>query len=241
MILDLSVTVESIIQEGFAQLIANATTQVPLILAQFPEEYQTAAVEYLTDPNFKVTSIFQFYYDPAVLPAWNIVLSNENEVAGNQQMFLNDLVDGANMNPNTEDFEQYGSDWSTNVDIFIRAQKDRQCIILYALTKWVFLQNRLTLEAAGFKANVFSGSDINYEVKDKPTFVFTRRLRITCRALQTVDVNITGDPIIQNIQSAFPTEVTVFGELDIPQSVPQFITDSEDDFVDTNEDNPVMT
>jgi len=209
MILDLSVIVEKIIKDGFTQLITGAPTQVPLILAQFPEEYQTLAVEYLTDPAFKVQTQFQFYYDPAILPVWNIVLSNEGEAAGNQQMYLNDLVDGADMVPNTEDYEQYGSDWSINLDIFVRAQKDKQCIVLYALTKWLFLQNRLTLEAAGFKTNVFSGSDVMYEVKDKPTFVFTRRLRISSRALQTVDVNIENDPTLKYVQSAFPTEVTI--------------------------------
>jgi hypothetical protein len=209
MILDLSVTVESIIQDGFAQLIANADVAIPQILAQFPTEYQTAAVEYLTDPTFKVQTLFQFAYNPTELPAWNIVLDNETENAGNQQMYLNDAVDTADQNPNTEDFEQYGSDWTVKVKIYVRAQKDRQCIILYALTKWIFLQNRITLETAGMKTNVFSGSDIMYEIKDKPTFVFTRVFSITCRALQTVDVDITADPTLQHVQSAFPTEVTV--------------------------------
>lgn len=212
-ILEPAIVVESIINNGFATLIANASVQIPLILAEFPVAYQQLAIAYLTDPTFKVTTLFQYAYDPSILPSWNIVLSNENEAAGNQQMYLGDIVDPADNNPNTEGFEQFGSDWVMKINVYIRAQKDRQCIVLYALTKWIFLQNRLTLEAAGMKANVYSGSDVIYEIDRKPTFVFTRLFTITCRALQTVDVNISSDPTVQAVQSAWPTEVKV-----LPQS-----------------------
>lgn len=208
-ILDPSVIVESIINAGFVDLIANASAQVPLILSQFPVEYQNDAVDYLTDPAFKFQTIFQYAYDPAVLPCWNIVLAAENENAGNQQMFLNDAVDTADQNPNTEEFEEHGSLWSVKVNTYIRAQKERQCIVLYALTKWIFLKNRLTFEDSGIVAPIFSGSDITYELEKKPTMVFTRALQVTGRAAQTIDTSTLSDPTLNTVQSKWPDEVSV--------------------------------
>lgn len=217
-ILDPAVVVEDIINTGFQSLVTNVATQVPLILSQFPQAYIDAAIEYLTAPDFKIETVFQYAYDPAHLPCWNIVLAAENENAGNQQMFLNDTIDAADMNPNTSDFEEHGSLWAIKINIYVRAQKERQCIVLYNLTKWILLNNRLTFEDKGIITPIFSGSDIAYEVERKPTFVFTRALSITGRAANTIDTNITTDPTLQTVQSAWPTEVTILEQTDL--SVP---------------------
>jgi hypothetical protein len=211
--LDPSVIVESVINTGFTALLANVQTQVPLILAQFPQEYINLAVSYLTDPTFKVTTMFQYSYVPDLMPCWNIVLASENEAAGNNQMFLNDVVDAAD--GDGSEYEQSGSDWLQKVNVYIRAQKEKQCIVLYALTKWLFLQNRLTFEKAGFKTPIFSGSDVMYGVERKPTFIFTRMLSISTRALQTVDVDISGDAILKSVNSEWPENVTVQSQADI--------------------------
>lgn len=210
-ILDPAVVVETIINTYFNNLIADASTVVPVILKQFPTDYQEEAVAYLTDPAFKVTTFFQNAYIPSQLPVWNIVLAGENENAGNQQMYLNDIVVSPD-DPNNDGDEQHGSDWMQKVNVFIRTQKERQCIILYALTKWIFLQNRLTFESAGFKTPIFSGSDVMYEIERKPTFVFTRMLSVSCRSLQTVDTDISDDPILKQVISGWPEEIEILDQ-----------------------------
>ncbi len=207
MILEPAVTVESILKTGIDNLVANAATLVPLIFAQYPKEYQDLAIAYLASEEFQPNINFQYAYDPTKMPAWNIVLSNENEAAGNNQMYLHDEVEPNDMAPIIGDYAQYGSDWNTKVNIFVRAQKDRQCLILYAFTKWLFLGNRQTLEAAGMKTPIYSGSDVLYEVDKKPTFVFTRQFVISCRVLNTVEIDISGDPTLRDIVMSWPVEV----------------------------------
>jgi hypothetical protein len=142
------------------------------------------------------------------MPVWNIVLSNENEAAGNQQSFLGDSVVSADTNEfdaATED-EETGSLWANKVSVYVRTQKERQCIVLYNITKWIFLNNRLTFEENGIIAPLFSGSDIAYELERKPTFVFTRAIQVTGRSANTVDTEITNPPLRQII-SEWPEEV----------------------------------
>lgn len=214
-ILDPAVVLEDIINTGMTNLIANVNVQIPLILSQFPQAYINDAIAYLTDPAFKVQTIFQYAYDPALLPCWNIVIAAENENAGNQQMFLNDAVETADNNPNTLDFEEHGSLWAIKVNIYIRAQKERQCIVLYNLTKWILLNSRLAIEGAGIIAPIFTGSDITYDVERKPTMVFTRALMVTGRAANTVDFDITFDPTLKTVIGAVPSEVTILEQSQI--------------------------
>jgi hypothetical protein len=203
------VTVENIIQNGFADIIANASTYIPLILRAFPVEYQNFAISWLKDPAFKVNTLFGYAYDPSTIPPlFNIVLSNESEgTAAGRQMYLGDIVNAADENPNTEDYEEYGSMWTCAVSVIIRCEKARQAIILYSLIKWLFLKNRETLEAAGIKATKFSGGDLVYDASKQPAFAFTRQFKIDCQILNTWEVDVTSDPLVRQVISAFDHEV----------------------------------
>lgn len=202
------VVVENIIQQGFADLKTTSATDIPLIFSQFPTDYQTDAINFLA--GLTVNVVFNYYFDPALLPSFNIVLSSEGE----QQQFLNDGVEYADQNPNTLDYEESGSDWQATITLVIRAEKSRQAIILYNLAKWILLKNRQTFEQNFIKATVFSGSDLNYEAERSPTYVFSRIIRINCRVLNTVETNITSDPTISQVVSGFGSEVRALSQVD---------------------------
>lgn len=204
------VTIESVITTGFADLITNASTQIPLIFSDFPSQYIADTIAYITDPAFKANTFFSYYFDPAQLPAFNIVLANEAESPGDRQMFLNDRVESASQIPNTQPNEMFGSDWTVTVTVIIRTEKMRQCIVLYNILKWMFLKNRQTFEAAGIKTTRFSGSDLMYSSQDPPTFVFSRKIQVDCRIYNTVDYPVTGPTAqtITSVVSAWPREVT---------------------------------
>jgi hypothetical protein len=202
------VTIETILTNGFNDIIANAAKYIPLILANFPTDYQTEAIAYLTGPNFKVNTFFGYAYDPSLTPVFNIVLSSESEGTGpSRQMYLGDIVEAADDNPNTEDYEKFGSMWSASISVIVRCQKSRQTIILYALTKWLMLKNRITLETAGIMATKFSGSDLVYDKTKEPTFAFSRTWKMDCLVFNTYDLDITSDPTLLNVISAFGQEV----------------------------------
>jgi len=204
------VTIESVIQTEFAALITAAATQIPLIFTDFPADYIADCISYITDPDFKVNTIFSYYFDPAVLPAFNIVLASENESPDNRQMYLNDAIETAEQIPNTQSYTQYGSDWACSVSIIIRAQKARQCIVLYNIIKWILLKNRMVLEAAGIKASKFSGSDLAY-TPTPPTFIFNRQIKMDCRIYNTVDTLVAPPAppsiTVNHVVSAWPSEV----------------------------------
>ncbi len=204
------VTIESIIINGFADLVINANTQIPLIFSEFPQDYIDETISYLSDPNFKAKTYFSYYFDPAQLPAFNIVLSNEAESPSDRQMYLNDRVESAAKIPNTEPYEKFGSDWTCGITVIIRTQKMRQCLVLYNILKWMLLKNRQTFEAAGIKTTRFSGSDVMY-TSQEPTFLFSRKIQMDCRIYNTVDIPVTGATAqtINHVVSKWPTEVTV--------------------------------
>jgi hypothetical protein len=202
------VTIENIIQNGFADIVANASTYIPLILANFPTDYRTDAIAYLTGPNFKINTFFGYAYDTSEMPVFNIVLSSESEGTGaSRQMYLGDIVEAADDNPNTQDYEQFGSMWSASISVIVRCQKARQTIILYALTKWLMLKNRVALETAGIMATKFSGSDLVYDKTKEPTFTFARTWKMDCLVFNTYDLDITSDPTLLTVVSAFNSEV----------------------------------
>lgn len=213
------VTIERIIQVGFADIIANANKYIPLILANFPTEYQTDAISYLTGPDFKINTFFGYAYDPSVMPVFNIVLSSESEgTAAGKQMFLGDIVEAADDNPNTDDFEEFGSMWSTCISVIVRCQKARQTIILYALVKWLMLKNRVALETAGIMATKFSGSDLTFDKSKEPTFTFARTWKMDCLVFNTYDLDITSDPTLTTVVSAFGSEVRTLPQQQVENS-----------------------
>ncbi len=206
------VTIENILQVGLADIVTNATTYVPLILSNFPTDYVNEAIAYLTSPDFKINTFFGYAYDPALMPAFNIVLASESEGTGpSKQMYLGDIVEAADDNPNTENFEQFGSLWSTSISVTVRSQKSRQVIILYGLVKWLMLKNRKSLEAAGIIATKFSGSDLMFDQAKAPAFVFARTWKCDCLVLNTFDIDITSDPTLTTVISAFGSEVRDIG------------------------------
>ena len=196
------VVIEQVLNTEFTNIQTNAATLIPEIFTQFPQAYQNEAIDYMTN-IFKLNTVFNYYFDPALLPSFNIILSAEGEA----QEYLDDGVEYADQNPNTLTAEEFGSDWQATITVIIRAEKSRQCIILYNLCKWVLLKNRQFLEENFIKASTFSGSDLMYETERKPTFVFARTIKISCRVLNTVNVDITGDPTIQQVISGFGSEV----------------------------------
>lgn len=204
------VEIESVITSGFATLIANAATQIPLIFTNFPQDYINDTIAYLTDPGFKVMTVFGYAFDPAQLPAFNIILVGENESPMDRQMYVGDIVEAAANIPNTQSNESLGSDWSCAVSVIIRTEKVRQCIILYSILKWIFLGNRRNFEAYGMKANKFSGSDIAFN-PTQPTQIFSRQLKVDCRIYNTVDAPVTGPTAttINSVVSGWPNEVTI--------------------------------
>lgn len=209
------VTVEKIINDGFADLITNAATQVPLILAAFPADYINDTVGYITSSDFVPQTIFSYYFDPAKLPAFNIVLASEGEDPSDGKMYLNDLVEAAANIPNTQPYQSQGSDWACRISVIIRAQKARQTLVLYNIIKWMMLKNRATLEAAGIKASKFSGRELAYS-PTQPTQVFNREFVMDCRIYNTVDTPVLPPApqsiTIREVISAWPTEVR-----DLPQ------------------------
>lgn len=210
------VTIETILQAGFADIITNAGKYIPLILSNFPTDYQTDAIAYLTGPDFKITTFFGYAYDPALMPAFNIILSSESEGTGaSKQMYLGDIVQPADDNPNTVDLEQFGSMWSASISVTVRGQKSRQVIILYALVKWLMIKNRETMEAAGLMATKFSGSDLMFDKAKEPTLTFARTWKMDCLVFNTYDVDITTDPILAVIQSALIQEVRVLPQAQV--------------------------
>lgn len=211
------VTIESIIKNGFADLILNANTQIPLIFSQFPQDYINDTISYLTNPAWKTNTIFSYYFDPAILPAFNIVLAAESESPGDRQMYLNDIVEAAANIPNTQPYQSSGSDWACSISVIIRAEKARQCIILYNIVKWILLKNRPTLESAGIKASKFSGSDLAY-TPTQPTIIFNRQIKIEGRIYNTVDTPVLdpapGSTVVAQVVSAWPREVRVLEQSD---------------------------
>jgi hypothetical protein len=211
------VVIEKLIQDGFADLVTNATTQIPVIFSQFSADYISETIGYLTSPNFKTNTIFSYYFDPAVLPAFNIVLASEFEGPGDRQMYLNDIVEAAANIPNTEPYQSQGSDWACSITVIIRAEKARQTIILYSLVKWILLKNRMVLEAAGMKANKFSGSDLAF-TPNGATFIFNRQMKIETRIYNTFDVPVLppapGSEVINSVVSKWPTEVRTLEDED---------------------------
>ncbi|VVB53215.1 Uncharacterised protein [uncultured archaeon] len=209
------VTIEKIINDGFVDLLANAAAQVPLILAAFPPEYIAETVAYITDPAFKPQTIFSYYFDPAQLPAFNIVLAAEGEDPSDGKMYLNDIVEAAANIPNTQPYQSQGSDWACRISVIIRAQKARQTLVLYNILKWMMLKNRTTLETAGIKASKFSGRELAY-TPTQPTLIFNREFIMDCRIYNTVDTPILPPSpqsiTIREVISAWPTEVH-----DLPQ------------------------
>jgi|SRR5882724_10097539 len=204
------VTIEDILQTGFKDIVLNADTYIPLVFANFPSDYQTEAIAYLKGPDFKINTFFGYAYDPSKVPIFNIILSSESEgTAQSKQMYLGDIVDAADDNPNTEDFEQFGSLWSCAISVTIRSERTRQTIILYALTKWLMLKNRKVLEAAGIYATKFSGTDLIYDASKKPAFSFARTWKMDCLIMNTYDNDISADPIIRNVISAIGQQVRV--------------------------------
>jgi hypothetical protein len=212
------VTVENIIKTGFADIITNANTYLPLALATFPTEYQNLAISYIQSPNFKINTAFGYAYDASTLPMFNIVLSSESEgTASSKQRYLGDIVDAADDNPNTEDLEAFGSLWSCAITVIVRAQEARQAIILYALTKWLMLKNRIVLEAAGVQATTFSGTDLLYDSTKQPLFAFSRAFKMDCLVMNTYDVDITADPTLTTVISAFPDQVRILPQSQVTQ------------------------
>jgi len=207
------VVIENIIQTEMASIISAPNTSIPTILSEFPQEYVDFTIAYLADPEFKVNTIFSFYFNPTQLPAFNIVLSSENEAPTDRQMYLNDAVEAIG----SENVMRSGSDWACSIAIIIRAEKARQCIVLYNIIKWVMLKNRKRLEASGIKASRFSGSDLAYSPVE-PTFVFNRQLKMDCRIYNTVDTLITPDnsTTINQVISSWPVDVRILpGEEDV--------------------------
>jgi len=196
----------------------GALYQLPLIFTDFPIAYINETISYLQDPDFKANTYFSYYFDPAQMPAFNIVLANEAESPSDRQMYLNDRVESAAQIPNTQPNESFGSDWTCSVTVIIRTEKMRQCIVLYNILKWMFLKNRQTFEAAGIKTTRFSGSDIMYSSQDAPTFIFNRKIQVDCRIYNTVDYPVTGPTAttITSVVASFPSEVT---DLDIENEV----------------------
>lgn len=129
----------------------NALYQLPLIFSDFPQAYVNDTISYLQDPTFKANTYFSYYFDPAQMPAFNIVLANEAESPSDRQMYLNDRVESAAMIPNTQPNEQFGSDWTVTVTVIIRTQKMRQCIVLYNILKWMFLKTDRHLRPLALK------------------------------------------------------------------------------------------
>jgi hypothetical protein len=209
------------LNEGFADIVANAATYIPQILADFPTDYQNDAIAYLQSPQYQTNVVFGYAYDPSKLPVLNLVLSNEGEgTAAGKQMYLNDAVETADRNPNTETHEQYGSMWSSAVSVIVRCQVARQTIILYSLVKWLMLKNREVLEAAGIMATSFSGTDLIYNPKEQPTFVFSRSFKMDGKVMNTYDVDITADPTLRSVVSAFPEQVRVLPNIQYENSNP---------------------
>lgn len=209
------VTVESIIKSGFADIIANRATYLPLVFSNFPSDYAAEAANYLSGANFKVYTAFGYAYDASQMPVFNIVLSNESEGTwSDKQMYLGDIVDPADQNPNTEDYEESGSMWSCSISVIIRAEKPRQVLILYALLKWLMLKNRETLESMGIIATKFSGTDLMYDNSKQPAFSFFRTWKMDCKTMNTWETDITSDPVIDDVVSAIGEQVRV-----LPQSV----------------------
>jgi len=208
------VTIESIIQSGFADLITNAATDIPIIFQGFPTDYINDTIDYLTN-GFKVNTVFNYYYDPAVMPTFNIVLASEAESPNDRQMYLNDAVETAQQIPNTEPYESHGSDWTCTVAVIVRAEKTRQCLILYNILKWLFLKNRIVLETAGIKASKFSGSDLAYSPA-QPTLIYNRQIKMDCRIYNTVDTPVLSPApeaiTVDSVQSAWPAQVRVLPE-----------------------------
>lgn len=211
------VTIEKILNDEFTALKTTASTQIPLILSAFPQAYIDDTIGYITSSDFKPQTVFSYYFDPAQLPAFNIVLSNEGEDPSEGKMYLNDAVETAANIPNTQPYQSSGSDWACRASIIIRAQKARQTLILYSIVKWMMLKNRLTLEAAGIKTPKFSGRELAY-TPTPPTFVFNREFIMDCRVYNTVDTPVLapapGSTTIQQVISAWPREVRVIPEED---------------------------
>jgi hypothetical protein len=203
------IVVETIINTGFANVIANASTLVPLIFTDFPAQYSTDTNAFLTGPNFKVNTLFSYQFNPAELPAFNIVLTSEDESPSDRKMYLNDDVETLG-SPAGENTAKTGSDWACGISIIVRTEKVRQCIILYNIVKWLMLGNRMTLEGAGIKTSKFSGSDLAYS-PTQPTMVFNRQLRMDCRVYNTVDTIATdlNSTTIQTVLAQWPDNVTV--------------------------------
>lgn len=190
---------ESLIIEGFKDIITNAATYLPLILKDFTKEYQDLAIAYLTN-DFKVRTLFGYAYDPSEMPVFNIVLAGESEgTATTKQMYLGGIVEAANEIPNTEDYEKYGSMWACSISVIVRAEKSKQAIILYSLVKWLFLKNRVQFERYGIMATKFSGSDLTYDASKQPAFGFSRLFKMDGYIMNTVDKDITSDPIITEV------------------------------------------
>jgi hypothetical protein len=135
------VSIEAIILSGFADIKANAATQVPLILTSFPADYINFAISYISD--LPINTVFQYYFDPSILPTFNIILSNEGESFGDKHSVLNDNIESAETIPNTQNYSMKGSDWDCSVTVVIRTEKMRQCIVCssgYSLKTEVFLK-----------------------------------------------------------------------------------------------------
>jgi hypothetical protein len=204
------VIVEGLVISGLGNIVATASDCIPLILSNFPEEYQDDAIAYLTSDKFKVETLFGYAYDPAFIPVFNIALSTESEgTSGSKQMFLGDIVNRADHNPNTESFEKYGSLWSCSVSIIPRCEKQKQALILYTLIKYIMLKNRTYLEANGILATKFSGGDLSYDATKQPGFVFSRAFKMDCLVLNTYDKDITDDATIKTVLGQLTEQVRV--------------------------------
>ncbi len=207
------VVVEAIINQGLDFVIANADTAVPLILTAFPDDYIADTIAYLKDTKFDPQVVFQYAYNPAKMPVFNIILHGESEHSGNSQMFLGDIVQRV-IRPATDANEEdaTGSHWSCSVSVVIRAEKMRQLLVLYTMLKWIMLNNRETFESAGIMTPKLSGSDPRYDPTQPPTQIFSRTLTIDMRTENTVDTPLddigSGNNIVINtVIGAHPPEV----------------------------------
>lgn len=116
--------------------------------------------------NNQINVLRGFPRDPAVLPAYAIVLGSEREEPEAIGQYLYDDDDSNQEVYGTFYVAQYRIEtWTTNADL---------TILLYNLLKWILLSNRDYLETQGIKRQTITGTDFEPIRIEFPELIYRR-------------------------------------------------------------------